>query len=87
VAPEATDLHPFAETSPLEQGPQGDDVGRIIGDTEVRPVEVTMRPRRLPIVIKIEPVVRWLFTDVGVRGIESYGGDPGAVGQYDHRTV
>ena len=28
-----------------------------------------------------------MFTDVGVRGIERHGGDLGAVGQYDHRTV
>jgi hypothetical protein len=38
-------------------------------------------------VIKVEPVVRSLFTYVGVRGIERYGYDVGAVGQYDHRTV
>ena len=88
VSPHATDLHPFPGTSPLEHRLQGsDDVGRIIGDTEVRPVEVIVAPRRLPLVIKIKPVVRWLFTDVGVRGIERYGGDLGAVGQYDHRTV
>ena len=88
VSSEATELHPFSSTSPLEHKSQGrDDLGRIIGDTEVRPVEVIMRPRRLPLVIKIEPVVRWVFTDVGVRGIERYGGDLGTIGQYDRRTV
>ena len=61
MAPEATDLHPLPSTSPLEHGSQGsDDVGRIIGDTQVRPVEVVEGPRRLPLVIKIKPpVVRW----------------------------
>jgi hypothetical protein len=85
VSPEATDLHLFAGTSPLEHGFQGDDdVSRIIGDTEIGPVQVVVRPRRLPFVIKIEPVVRCLFTDVGVHGIERNGGDLGAVRQYDH---
>ena len=88
MTPEATDLHPFPGTSPLEHGSQGsDDVGRIIGNTEVRPVEVVVGPRRSPPLVKIEPMVRRLFTDVGVGGIERYGGDLGAVGQYDNGAV
>ena len=52
VAAEATDLHPFPGTSPVEHGSQSsDDLGRVIGDTEVRPVEVVVGPRRLPAVI------------------------------------
>jgi hypothetical protein len=88
VSPEATELHPFPGTSLLEHGSQGDDdVGRAIGNAEIRPVEVIMGPGRFPLVIKIEPVVRWLITDIGVRSIERHGDDLDAVRQYDHRTV
>jgi hypothetical protein len=68
VSPETTHLHLFPGTSPLEHGSQGGDVGRIIGDTEIRPVQVVVSPRRVPLVIKLEPVVRWLLTDVGSTG-------------------
>jgi hypothetical protein len=85
VAPQATDLYAFTGTSPLEQRSQGNgDVCGIIGDTEVRPVEVGVVPRWLPPLIKVEAEVRRLFTYVGVRGVERYSGDRGAVGQCDH---
>jgi hypothetical protein len=85
VAPEATDLHAFPGMSPLEQRSQGGgNVCRIIGDTEVRPVKVVVGPWWLPPLIKVEAEVRRLFTYVGVRGVERYSGDRGAVGQCDH---
>jgi len=85
MAPEATDLHAFTGTSPLEQRSQGGgDVRRIIGDTEVRPVEVGVGPRWPPPFIEVEAEVRRLFTCVGVRVVEGRGGDRGAVGHYDH---
>jgi hypothetical protein len=85
VTTEATDLHPLPDTSPVEHGSQSsNDLGCIIGDTEVRPVEVIVGPWRRPPVIQIEPVVRRLVTGVGVRGIERRGSDLGAVGQDDH---
>jgi hypothetical protein len=88
VALEAAHVHPFPGPSPLEHGSQGsDDVGCIIGNTQVRPVEVVVSPRRPPLAINIESVVRRLFTDVGIRDIERDGGDLGAVGQYDHGAV
>jgi len=85
VAAEATDLHSLSGPSPVEHGSQKrDNLGSIIGDTEVRPVEVIVGPWWLPPVIEIEPVVRRLVTGVGVYGIERCGDDLDAVGQDDH---
>jgi hypothetical protein len=84
VTTEAADLHPFPGTSPGQHGSQSrDDLSRIVGDTEVWPVEVIVRPRRLPPIVQIEPVIRRLVPGVGVRGIERHGGDFGAVRQDD----
>jgi hypothetical protein len=85
TATEAPDLRPFPAMSPVERGSRsGDDLGRIIGDTEVRPVEVIVGPRWLPPVIQVEAVVRRSVAGIGVRGVERRGGDLGAVGRGDH---
>ena len=88
IASEASQLHSILGTSAVEQRPQrNDDPGRVIGHTEVRPIEMVARPRRLPPFVQIEPIVRRDLASVGVHGINRHGGDLGAVGQYDDRTV
>jgi hypothetical protein len=88
MATETTHLHPTLGTSPVEQRPQpGDDLGRIIGDAEVRPIKVIVSPRRLPPFVQIEAIVRRDLTAIGVSGVKRNGGHLGAVRQDDQRTV
>lgn len=88
MAAEATDLHHLPAVSPIENGPQSsDDLAHVVGDPEVRPIEVVVGPRRMPTVIEIQPVVRGSITGVGIRGIERHGRYVSAVGQDDHRLV
>ena len=88
MATEAPHLHSIMGTTAIEQRPQrNDDPGRVFGDTEVRPIEMVVRPWRLPPFVQIQPIVRRDLASVGVPGIKRHGGDLGAVGQYDDRTV
>lgn len=88
MAAETTDFHPFPSAGTVEKGPQsGDDQGRVVGDTEVRPVEVIVDPRRPPPVVEVKPVAGLLVTGIGVARIERHGSDLGPVGQGDCTTV
>lgn len=54
VAAQAADFHLFTGPGTVEHGPQrGEDRGRVTGDSEVRPVEMIMGPRRLPPAVEI----------------------------------
>jgi hypothetical protein len=88
MAAETTDFHLFPSAGTVEKALQrGDDQGRVTGNTEVRPVEVIVDPRRPPPVVEVKPVVGLPVTRVGGGRIERHRGDLGAVGQGDYIAV
>lgn len=56
-----------------------DDGGGVVGDTEVRPVEVLVGPRWLPFEIQIEAVVWSMATSARVENVVRHSGDCTAV--------
>jgi hypothetical protein len=71
MAAETADLHAPPSATLVKDRPQSRDKrGRILGDAEVRPVKMIVRPWRLPPTIEIQPVVWLTLTTIGVRGIE-----------------
>jgi len=82
VASVAADLDPLAAPSPVQQRLEHlDDRRRIVGDTEVRPVEELARPRRPPPLVEVQPEVRRYLTGVRIDAAEGHGHQPRAVGK------
>jgi hypothetical protein len=47
---------------------------RMVRNPEVRPIEVAVLPRWLPLGVEIQAVVRWPFTFIRVSGVEGGSG-------------
>ena len=65
----------------------GDERSAACRQAKVRPVEVCVWPRRLPLWIEVQAVVRGPIAAVGVVSIKRCGHDWSAVGQYHNIVV
>ena len=88
VATEATDLNSFASSSSSQNVSQRrDDLSGTSWNIEVRPLDVGVRPRRLPPLVQVQPEVGQFVAGVRICRIERHGDDRGAVRQHHNRTV
>lgn len=84
VTTEAAKFHSITPTGAFEDVDQdGAERLDIARHREVRPVEVLVRPRRLPGFVQVQPEVRTGLATVGIAGKERHGGDIRTVGEGD----
>ena len=88
MAPEATQLNSASTTGTLQQRSQGGPHwNRITGHAEIGPVEVIVRPRRIPLWVEIQSEIGSLVAGIGIPGVKRNRGDLGPIGEHDGGSV
>ena len=84
MASETTQLNSVSTTSALQQRSQGrHHLNRITRYAEIGPVEVTVRPRRIPLWVEIQTEIGSLVAGIRIPGVKRNGSDLGPIGQHN----
>ena len=88
MASETTQLNSVSTTSALQQGSKGGHHwNRITGHTEIGPVEVIVRPRRIPLWVEIQSEIGSLVAGIRIPGVKRNRCDLGSIGQHNSGSV
>jgi hypothetical protein len=88
VPSETAQLNSTSTASAFQQRSQGGyEGGRIIGHSEIRPVDVIVGPGRIPLRVEIETEVGSLLAGIGIPCVKRNGGDLGPIGQHHDGSV